>query len=265
MELPRRIVDGGASDWERSLLLSAGKDVPSQEFRRRLRRTLGVAALGAGLATTTTASAKPLGGVLLKWLALGFSVGTLSVGAATYATRALEGRAPVQGNASAPSGGHQPLVSGEMPVQDPRPSDVSSVMAPAGPPPTAAFSVPRTHPSRPAEERALAVLPESVTTRQSPAGQTQLSEEIAAIKGARAAVAQGDANRALAELDRYERAYPAGLFKIEAQVLRIDALLDLGQYATARELGQRFLAAQPDSPYAQHVRSVASAATGTNR
>jgi len=87
---------------------------------------------------------------------------------------------------------------------------------------------------------------------------------MAAIKAARAALASGDASGALSDLNQYERGYPAGLFKLEAQVLRIDALLELGRSTAAQDLAQRFLATQPDSPYARHVRSVASAATKTN-
>jgi len=109
-------------------------------------------------------------------------------------------------------------------------------------------------------------LPESksTATQGSLAGQTQLSQEIAAIKAARAALASRNATGALNDLDQYERSYPAGLFKLEAQVLRIDALLELGQSAAAQELARRFLVNQPDSPYARHVRSVASAATKTS-
>lgn len=254
-ELPRRIVNGGAGDWARSVIRSARLDVPSPRLKRDLLRNIAAAGGAAGVATAT-ASAKALGGLVLKWLTLGVAVGVLSVGTAFYLRRAAPRRASVPGNATAMHSMPNAGVPAEVSARSPLPSlQASSVATLAVPPAAASIAEPHARPSPP---------PASAMNRESPASQSQISEEIAAIKSARDALASHDATGALSALDRYRRTYPAGLFGVEAQVLRIDALLELGQYAAARELAQRFLAAQPDSPYARHVRSVASAATRTN-
>jgi hypothetical protein len=269
MDLPRRIVDGGAGDWERSVILSAATDAPSEQSRRNLKRKIGAAAGAAGL-TTITASAKSLGAVLLKWLMLGVTVGVVSVGIASYSTRAVEHRASPQQTATAPPGVRQPSVRGEMPAHDPLRSQVSSMAMAAEAPATSGIPASPAHTPPPAANAAALTEPNGGMSRESPAGQSQLShqsqlsQEIAAIKAARAALASNDATSALSELNRYERTYPAGLFSVEAQVLRIDALVLLGQHSAAQTLALRFLNAQPDSPYARHVRSVASAGTKTN-
>jgi hypothetical protein len=262
MELPRRIKDGGAGDWERSVILSAGVDAPSAQFRRNLRRKLGVAAGAAGV-TTATASAKALGGVLLKWLTLGFTIGIVGAGTASYVARPARRDASLPQSASAPRSVRHPATLGEGRAHAPPPSELSSVAAPVEA--QATLDVSASHANAPPPAPAATMIEaRSVTNREYPAGQTQLSEQIAAVKAARAALTSHDASRALSDIDRYEHTYPAGLFTVETQVLRIDALFELGRYASARELVQQFLAAEPDSPYAQHVRSVASAAARAN-
>jgi hypothetical protein len=238
-------------------------DSPSAQFRRDLRRKLGVAVGAAGV-TTATASAKALGGVLLKWLTLGFTIGMVGAGTASYVTRPVERGASVQPSASAPRSVRRPAALGEGPAHDPLPSGPSSAASAVDAPASSGVSASHTNMPPAAASGATAIESRSATNREDPAGQTQLSEQIAAIKAARAALASHDASRALSDIDQYEHTYPAGLFSVESQVLRIDALLELGRYVAARELARQFLAAEPDSPYAQHVRSVASAAARTN-
>jgi hypothetical protein len=261
MDLPRRIADGGAGDWERSVILSARTDAPSEQFRRNLQKKVGVA-VGAASLTTATASAKSLGALLLKWLMLGMTIGVVGAGAASYATTAVGRRASSRANATALLTVRPPPAPGRMPTRDPPPSLTSSVATPVQATSGISASAARTPPQPANAAASLQSL--SAPTQDSLAGPTQLSQEMAAIKAARAALASRDATGALSELNQYERSYPVGLFKVEAQVLRIDALLELGQSAAAQDLAQRFLATQPNSPYARHVRSVASAATKTN-
>jgi hypothetical protein len=90
--------------------------------------------------------------------------------------------------------------------------------------------------------------------------QTSLALELSSLDRARAALASGDATRALAEVDRHERAFPAGSLGPEAQLLRIDARLGRGETASARTLARRLLARDPSGPYAQRLRTIAEAA-----
>src|SRR5580692_4520927 len=90
MELPRRILDGGAGEWERVVVSSAALDAPSPESRQHLLRTLGVALGAAGIATTATSAAKAAGSALwLKWAALGFAIGLAGVSAASLVTKVV--------------------------------------------------------------------------------------------------------------------------------------------------------------------------------
>lgn len=80
-----------------------------------------------------------------------------------------------------------------------------------------------------------------------------LRGEIGMVDAARAALAAGAPDRALAVLERYGRRYPRGTFAPEAATLRIEALVQIGDVAAARALGRQFLAGHPDSPLAERV------------
>jgi hypothetical protein len=87
--------------------------------------------------------------------------------------------------------------------------------------------------------------------------QPDISLEIAALDEARTALRQGRAQDALAALDRYGAEFGRnGGLRVEATVLRIDALLRSGNRARATELANAFLARNPKSPYAARVRAL---------
>src|SRR4051812_29592502 len=98
MDLPRRILDGGGGDWERSVLSSASLDQPSAELRARLRQDLGLA-VGTGLAAGAMTS-KSLGALGAKWTLIGVLIGI--VGAAGLASVSGLGRAPTAIEAATP-------------------------------------------------------------------------------------------------------------------------------------------------------------------
>ena len=82
-----------------------------------------------------------------------------------------------------------------------------------------------------------------------------LTEELSALDHARLALAKGDARRALAELDGYDRRFPAGRLQLEAEVLRIDSLAKLGRKDAARQHAEAFLRRHPNSVLATRVRA----------
>ena len=82
-----------------------------------------------------------------------------------------------------------------------------------------------------------------------------LSEELGALDHARLALANGDARRALSELDGYDRRFPAGRLQLEAEVLRIDALAKVERKDTARQHAEAFLRRHPNSVLATRVRA----------
>jgi outer membrane protein assembly factor BamD (BamD/ComL family) len=81
-----------------------------------------------------------------------------------------------------------------------------------------------------------------------------LGEQVVAIDRARAALAAGDAPRAVRLVDDYEANFPTGTLAQEATALRIEALVTEGQFAHATEVADRFLASHPASPHAARIR-----------
>jgi hypothetical protein len=87
--------------------------------------------------------------------------------------------------------------------------------------------------------------------------QPDISLEIAALDEARTALRQGRAQDALGALDRYGAEYGKnGGLRVEATVLRIDALIRSGNRGRATALASAFLARNPKSPYAARVRAL---------
>jgi len=81
-----------------------------------------------------------------------------------------------------------------------------------------------------------------------------LAAELGALDMARARLASGDPNGALAKLDDYARAYPRGRLVLEAEVVRIDALSRAGQRDQAKKRAEAFLRRHPNSVLAARVR-----------
>lgn len=80
-----------------------------------------------------------------------------------------------------------------------------------------------------------------------------LSEEVALLERARAAVQSRDGASALALLDSYERR-PKLRLRAEASLLRIEAVASTGRVAEASELAARFIADNPNSTLAERAR-----------
>ncbi len=89
-------------------------------------------------------------------------------------------------------------------------------------------------------------------------GAPTLAEEVAAIKSAKAALASANATQALRELDAYKGRFPRGRLAQEATVVRIEALISMGNPVAAGTIADHFLASHADSPYAARVRTLVS-------
>jgi len=83
-----------------------------------------------------------------------------------------------------------------------------------------------------------------------------LSEELSALDAVRSLLARGDAVSALSRLDSYNRNFPKGRLQLEAEVLRIDALMKSGQTEQAKARAQAFLTRHPNSVLTTRVRSL---------
>ena len=99
-------------------------------------------------------------------------------------------------------------------------------------------------------------VPTAQDTPQTPAAtRALLTAELGALDRARLSLANGDARRALEELDAYDRGFPRGRLQIEAEVLRIDALAKVGRKDAARQRAEAFLRHYPNSVLATRVRT----------
>jgi len=96
----------------------------------------------------------------------------------------------------------------------------------------------------------------STAARPAPRGRApaELSAETALIASAQAATNRGQAERALALLDEYDRRFERGALAEERAAARVFALCTAGRHAAARGEAARFLERWPRSPQAARVR-----------
>jgi hypothetical protein len=85
-------------------------------------------------------------------------------------------------------------------------------------------------------------------------------DELTKIREAKQALRRADPTAALADLDAYARAFPAGHYAQEAAVVRVEALLASRQTGPAVRAADAFEDAYPHSAYADHLRHLVAAA-----
>ncbi len=90
-----------------------------------------------------------------------------------------------------------------------------------------------------------------------------LSQEIALLRGARAALERRDAAEALVLLDRHKTLYPLGTLKQEQLVTRVLALCVLGRDLEARAVAREFMRVAPASPHLARIRASCAGALGS--
>lgn len=263
----------------RELLRAGIAEAPRSSARRAAALALGV---GAGVSVTSAASAASVTGavassagatgavagtagataiaapslalVVGKWVALGTLAGvTLAGGANLISARFI---AP----ATAP-----PLVqTNPQPSLPLVPRVAERTMAQvASAQPTDQVPVPASashHPAPVHSARLVAgpSLEQDVPSRAEallPNGR-DLGREVAEIDAARQAVAAGNARAALRHLEQYSALPRTGTLEREAQLLRIDALLLIGNKAEGLELARAYLARHPVDPHSTRLRAL---------
>jgi hypothetical protein len=80
-----------------------------------------------------------------------------------------------------------------------------------------------------------------------------LRAEVALLDRARAALHAHDGAQALRVLDQHRRRFAHGTLEPEAEALRIEALVQVGEHARAETLSHRFVSAYPAHPLSEHV------------
>ncbi|MBI5531390.1 MAG: tetratricopeptide repeat protein [Deltaproteobacteria bacterium] len=268
MNEPRQLLEHGADDFERELLLSARGDRGSDGAMARATAV----AVGAVAATATTSAAaglaakaaagastlvKPvLASALAKVVVATVVVASVGASGVMLARLGSESTAAVAVSASSPPrstpapGRSSPCTASSPeardipadPVQDlPTPERPRNVHAPA---PSQALA------QEPVEQDA------AVAPQPEPASSDELGAEVRAIESARRAVEAGRGAEALALLDSYEKRYPGGRFMPEATLLRAQTLVRLGRREEAIALATSHLRLLPKSPVALRLRSL---------
>jgi hypothetical protein len=224
---------------EELALLEAGRRVqPSTKAWARAK------ALGAGAAVATIGAAAPVAAATKSGMTLASKLVILSlvgggVVAGAVAVRSARTRAapPAHAELAAPG-----VPSREAARPEPSPAE----------PPTASASVTVVASAAPsaAPDRPRAAAPRPASSSES------LNRELQALELAHQALAQHNPRTALGVLDRYRAQFPEGRLASEAVVLRVQALVALGDRAGAQALADAYSAANPGTPYARRLREI---------
>ena len=267
------------TELEATLLHSADDDEPGADSLGRVGAALGlsagaIATVSAGSALAAPAAvagkavalSKPLTfASLAKWLAVGIGAGMATGGAAQVASRALEpsppavvAPPPVVTNARPVTTHAAPRVAEPAPpALEPAPPSTTTATAN-----TATFS---TLPAASATEPAPTAAPAHTGSASFDAAATNpgtgsppstLGDETRMLDGARHSLATDNAGAALAALDAYRTKWPRGALRAEAALLRVDALLRLGNRPAAEREANALINAAPTSRYATRARAL---------
>lgn len=250
MSEPRRFLqDANPKDELARTMLRTGRPKAPHTARRR-------AIVGAMTAVTTTSlstSATAVGSIaakigvaaVVKWIGIAMVVGASAVGVAAFRERIRARSHPVPHvkiNLSHAEFSPAPLATG-------RPA-----LAPTTSIPTATLSPVAT---------SSVVAPPTITATSAPTAPTlsstndSIGDQVMLLRRASAALDIGDTAKALSILDVYDVRFHHASLTQEAAVLRIEALAHAGDSSAARRAAEAFIKANPASPYAPRVRSVA--------
>jgi hypothetical protein len=276
----RPLRDSSLNPRTRELLRAGLFDKPEPRAIERVAAALG---LVAGISTTTAGAAGAAGAaggstvigaagagltagsptigvaVIAKWLAVGALSGTVVAGGSALVQRKFE--APASTTAT-PVVVNEPGGPGVKPsrAHAPELGEIREEPSPAGPLPAGGTLSEGVAAGE--ERRSPSTNPEIVRLAPSAAFPSDpkgvLARELAHIDRARAALAARDPTRVLAELSRYDEVRSTGTFEQEALVLRIDALVLLGERKRASELARGYLVRFPKDAHAARLGELAA-------
>ena len=204
--------------------LARGGDDPSAAQLLSLHGAVAarIAAEGALASSATTATAKVAStGAFVKGLVAAAAIAT---GAAGF---------------FALQGGEPPVAPAPL-VQPPPPR----VTPPAALPPPPAVSVVTS-----------VEAPAPPTRAVKPPSGLRLEQEAALLAEVQGALRSGQARTALAKLESYDRRFPTGMLRAEADAARVFALCGAGRVDKARASAARFVQRYPSSPAAARVQA----------
>lgn len=242
----KRLIDEVDSDLARAVL-SSGRTTSSNPARSKQV----LAALGVGLVITT--SNKLSLAALSTWQKVALIGGVAFVGAGgamTYTQLIAEPAAIIAPTRTGPLGVARvtSLEPTAAPLQVPVLQDAPA-LEPSNPPAIEAVE----QAGSPA-----AAGPRSANAGRTTSEKSSVKAELVLLEQARAALHSGSSNAALQVLSRYGERYPRGNLRLEAEVLRVEALASAGRTSEAARLADRLLARNPKSVVASRLRRFAS-------
>lgn len=236
----QRILDSSEPDqFEYRLLRGAARECPSPESVVALRA-------GLGLKATAWTRIAALSGWKLTLLSVAFSAflglrGTQPSGAVgSTRSAAAERASDVRHQASVPQ------------VADTRTAAVQT------PPESTAQAAP-------VRENGVAAVDSSrARTIERPHASVgpDLREEIRLLDAARSALQSHQPRAAMEAIDTYNARFPAGAFKQEAAMLKIQALALRGETSRANSMAKKFIKNNPDSPYVNRASRIVEQSGG---
>jgi hypothetical protein len=269
----KRLVDELEQGLERALLHAGSVERASGLARRRALKssllTLGTATL-AGPAAASPGSALTSGPSAVATSTTGIATSASAATSAVKAGVAIGGLKWIVIGALASGAVAVPALrtmwngapQGSLSLRDSATmSPTASFSALPGPP--AEIPVPADSSSN---GRTPSVEDERVGTAKPPeprpaAAALQLAEEVRSLDRVRATLATHDSRRALEMLDRYQRLFSTPALGPEASLLRIEALVNLGDRDAASSVAVHLLAAHGEPSYRERVRALLGDAT----
>ena len=244
---PRRLLEGGGSELERSLLASARLDrVPSDAKSRAFASLEGVLEFSSPRATPAAAGERAMSSEALARLGTPWRSGMLGLGVAGAIVASIWLRSPAGNDApvalrSPPTTAFDEATQPVRAVAPPPALPSAQSLAEPTPPIRSNAANERTPASDPRREISARA---ASTNAAVPAG--GLLAEVRALDHARATLAERNTERAARELAAYRKRFPKGELAIEAEVLTLELALARGERSGVETLAKRLLA-RPDA------------------
>jgi hypothetical protein len=252
----KRLIDEVDSDLARAVLSSGRLSTGNTARKKQVLTALGV---GLVIGTTNKISMAALS----TWQKVMFIGGVACVGAGgamTYTHLAAPSDAPSY--TAAPS--HAVTLSDAVALSDAvvQPASESNADRAAALQATEPQAAARLEPAVVSPATPAAVFaPVSVsqsTARNPVARESSVKAELGLLEQARASLSGGSASSALQVLARYSERHPRGSMRLEAEVLKVEALAAAGRTQEASRLADRVLLRNPKSVVASRLRRFAS-------
>jgi hypothetical protein len=258
---PRLLREGTPRTFDRALLESARDDraPDGSEDRALAALGIGVAIAGAVVVASQGASAPPAAAavskiataVFLKWIGVGLAVTMATAVPVTYLV-VTSAKTEVVAPTAVPSTARTPVAT---PAGDAPAIPAGSLPAAAEPSADAPVALPAPAPPTTTSRAASATSPVAIAPAPARSADS-LSPELDVLDRVRAALAAHDPATARQALDEYDRRFPRGSLREEAELASIETLVASGNTAGAHEAALRFLAAHPSSTFGGRVRAI---------